>query len=86
MFVEGRYSYDAGINPYRHMNWPTLFMEHSSKNNVTSQQKQANYNTTEPFSFFYKYDADGYPIEVTKNYFSYPSGSFAYATKTLFVY
>ena len=68
------------------MNWPTLFMEHSSKNNVTSQQKQANYATTEPYSFFYKYDADGYPVEVTKNYMSYPSGNFAYATKTVFVY
>ena len=85
-FLEVRNSYDANINPYRHMNWPTLFMEHSSINNVTSRQNQANYSITEPYSFFYKYDADGYPVEVIKNYMSYPSGNFAYATKTVFVY
>lgn len=87
-FEQGRYSYDTNINPYHHMNWPTLFMEHSSKNNVTSQQKQFNgsYPTVTPYSFMYKYDADGYPVEVIKNYMSYPSGNFAFSTKTVFVY
>ena len=87
-YEEGRYSYDTNINPYHHMNWPTLFMEHSSKNNVTSQQKQftGSYPTVTPYSFMYKYDADGYPVEVIKNYKSFPSGNYAYSTKTVFVY
>ena len=87
-FEEGRYSYDTNINPYHHMYWPTLFMEHSSKNNVTSQQKQftGSYPTATPFSFMYKYDADCYPVEVIKNYKSFPSGNFAFSTKTVFVY
>lgn len=85
-FMEVRNSYDANINPYHHLNFPTLFLDHSSKNNITSRQNQANYSITEPYSFFYKYDADGYPVEVIKNYMSYPSGNFAYATKTVFVY
>ena len=87
-FEEGRFSYDFGINPYHHMNWPTLFMNHISKNNVTSQQKQysGSYPTADPYTFVYKYDADGYPTEVIKNYRSLPSGNFAFSTKTVFVY
>ena len=87
-FEQGRYSYDTNINPYHHMNWPTLFLEHSSKNNVTSQQKQftGSYPTATPYSFMYKYDTEGYPVEVIKNYRSYPSGNYAFSTKTVFVY
>jgi hypothetical protein len=85
---QGSYSYDFSINPYLHMNWPTLFMNNISKNNITYQQKQSSgsYATAVPYSFFYKYDNDGYPVEVIKNYKTYPSGSFGFSTKTVFVY
>ncbi|MGV3527929.1 MAG: hypothetical protein ACO1OO_03465 [Flavisolibacter sp.] len=87
-FEEGRYSYDFGINPYAHMNWPTLFLANQSINNVTSQQKQYSgaFPTTDPYSMVYKYDGDGYPVEVVKNYRSPQSGSYLFSTKTIFVY
>ncbi len=84
----GMYSYDFNINPYIHMNWPDLFLSHSSKNNLTFQYKEyANsFPSADPYSFVYKYDGDGYPTEVIKNYKSGQTGNFLFSTKTVFVY
>jgi hypothetical protein len=84
----GRYGYDFNINPYRHMNWPNLFLSNSSKNNMTYQSKEysGSYPVAEPYSFVYTYDADGYPAEVVKNFKSYLTGAFLFSTKTVFVY
>ncbi len=84
----GRYDYDANINPYIHMNWPDLFLSHSSKNNLTVQRKEYSnsFPLTEPYSMVYKYDAEGYPTEVIKNFKSVQTGNFLFSTKTVFVY
>jgi hypothetical protein len=84
----GEYSYDFNINPYRHMNWPDLFLSHSSNSNITSQNKQysGSYPSAEPYSRIYKYDNDGFPTEVVKNFKSYTSGQFLFSTKTVYVY
>jgi hypothetical protein len=84
----GTYDHDLNINPYIHMNWPDLFFTHSSKNNVTTQRMtySDSYPTATPFSFQYKYDVEGYPVEVIKNYKTYPSGNYSFSTKTVFVY
>jgi hypothetical protein len=84
----GTYSYDFNINPYRHMNWPNLFLSNSSKNNLTFQNKtySGNYPAAEPYSLTYTYDADGYPTEVIKNFKTYPGGQYGFSTKTVFTY
>ena len=84
----GRYDHDLNINPYRHMNWPNLFLTNSSKNNVTWQQKEyyGSYPVTDPYSFNYKYDAEGYPTELVKHFRTYITGNYAYSTKTVFIY
>jgi hypothetical protein len=85
---QGLYSYDMNINPYLFMNWPDLFLSHTSKNNITWQSREyyGSYPVADPYSFNYTYDSDGYPIELIKHFRSYPSGNFAYSTKTVFVY
>ncbi len=85
---QGSFEYDLNINPYRHMNWPDLFLSHNSKNNLVVQRKQyfGSYPVNEPYSFNYTYDADGYPISLIKNFKSYTNGNHIYSTKTIFVY
>jgi len=85
---QGSFEYDLNINPYRHMNWPDLFLSHNSKNNLVVQRKQyfGNYPVNEPYSFNYTYDADGYPNSLIKNFKSYTSGKHIFSTKTIFVY
>ena len=85
---QGSYEYDFNINPYRHMNWPDLYLSHNSKNNMVLQRKQyyGSYPTNEPYSFNYTYDGDGYPTSLIKNFKSYTSGKHIFSTKTIFVY
>ncbi len=85
---QGSFEYDLNINPYRHMNWPDLFLSHNSKNNLVVQRKQyfGSYPVNEPYSFNYTYDADGYPSSLIKNFKSYTSGTHIFSTKTIFVY
>jgi hypothetical protein len=84
----GRYGYDFNINPYAHMKWPNLFLSNTSINNRTSQQKEyyGSYPTTDPYSFIYTYDTDGYPTQVIKNFKSPATGNYLFSTKTEFVY
>jgi hypothetical protein len=84
----GAHNYDLNINPYIHMNWPNLFLSNSSKNNMTSQQKDyyGNYPVAYPYSFTYSYDGDGYPKEVVKAFKSPTSGNPVFSTRTLFIY
>jgi len=84
----GTYQYDFNINPYIHMNWPDLFLSHQSKNNMVAQQKAfaSVQPTAVPLGFNYTYDADGYPKELVKTYFSYPGNIYMYTTKTVYNY
>jgi len=84
----GTYQYDFNINPYIHMNWPDFYLSHQSRNNLVAQER----HFTQPvydgiaYGFNYAYDADGYPKEVVKTYFSYYGGTYMYTTKTVFNY
>lgn len=84
----GDYEYDFNINPYKHMNWPDLYLSHFSKNNITVQRKQyyGSYPVNEPYSFSYTYDAEGYPISMIKNFKSYTTGLPTFSTKTIYAY
>lgn len=84
----GQYDYDSNINPYAHIGWLNLFLSHSSKNNVIRQQKSfyGNYPMAVAYSFSYKYDADGYPVELVRQYKSYQTGQHLYTTKTVYNY
>lgn len=85
---QGNYEYDFNINPYKHMNWPDLFLSHHSKNNLTVMRMQyhGSYPQNEPYLFNYTYDADGYPTSVIKNYQSYITGKPTFSTKTIYAY
>lgn len=82
------YRYDNNINPYAHMNRPDLFLSNTSKNNVVWQQRAyyGSYPTNVVYSFEYKYDSEGYPIELIRRYKSYITGQHLFTTKTIYNY
>ncbi len=82
------YVYDDNINPYIHMGWPNLFLSNSSKNNMISQQRSyyGSYPANLVYSFEYKYDEEGYPIELVRRYKSYKTGQHLFTTKTVYTY
>ncbi len=84
----GTYQYDFNINPYIHMNWPDFYLSKQSRNNLVAQQRQFTQPVYDgiPYGFNYTYDADGYPKELVKTYFSYYGGTYLYTTKTVFNY
>ncbi|HEX2606860.1 MAG TPA: hypothetical protein VHK91_05750 [Flavisolibacter sp.] len=84
----GYYRYDFQINPYANMNWPDLYLSHQVKNNVIEQQKSysGHYPTADPYKFDYKYDDQGYPVELIKSYKSPVTGQHLFITKTVFTY
>jgi hypothetical protein len=84
----GSYQHDNGIDPYVHMNWPDLFLSHSSKNNMNWQARTyyGSYPINVVYSFEYKYDSEGYPIELIRRYKSYITGQHLFTTKTTFSY
>jgi hypothetical protein len=84
----GSYGYDHNINPYKHMNWPDLYMSHASKNNLVKQEKSFGgaIPSAVPYKFEYQYDADGYPIELIKSFKSGMTGEHLYTVKTVYTY
>ncbi len=84
----GTYQYDFNINPYIHMNWSDFYLSNQSRNNLKSQQRQFTQPVYDaiPYGFNYTYDADGYPKELVKTFFSYYGGTYMYTTKTVFNY
>ncbi len=83
-----RYRYDQLVNPYVHMNWPDLYLSHSSKNNVIALEQSFvnDYPVAVPSSHTYTYDSEGYPKELIRTYKSGFTGEYLYTTKTVFVY
>lgn len=55
------FRHDLNINPYAVIKMPTLYFEHSSKNNVLAEFWEGH----DQYSYHYVYDADGYVSEVT---------------------
>jgi hypothetical protein len=84
----GQYDHDNQINPYAHMGWHNLFLSNNSKNNLVRQYKTyyGSYPVAVPYEFIYKYDSEGYPIELIRHYKSYVTNQFLYTTKTVFSY
>jgi hypothetical protein len=83
-----RFRYDFNINPYAHMNMPNIFLSNLSRNNMTDQDRtySGSIPSSVPGGFQYSYDNDGYPVEVIKQYRSYPNQELLYKTKTVFTY
>lgn len=84
----GTYSYDHYINPFIHMNLPSLYFANMSKNNMIGQQKGfgGNIPSAVPYKFEYRYDSDGYPIELEKSFKSHVTGEHLYKIKTVYTY
>jgi hypothetical protein len=84
----GDYDYDFNINPYAHIGWYNLFLSNLSKNNVVRQAKTyyGHYPVAVAYEFIYKYDAEGYPIELVRHFKSYITNQFLFTTKTVFTY
>ncbi|MCG7856490.1 hypothetical protein MD537_05910 [Flavihumibacter sediminis] len=84
----GSYQYDFNINPFIHISLPDLLQPARSRHNATVEVKSyhGSYPEFVAYDFQYKYDADGYPIELIKSYKSYLTGIFAFKTKTVYSY
>jgi hypothetical protein len=84
----GTYQYDFNINPYVHMNWPDFYVSNQSRNNLVALQRQFTQPTYTliPYGFNYTYNADGFPKEVIKTYFSPATGIYGHTTKTVYNY
>ncbi|HEV7329447.1 MAG TPA: hypothetical protein VGN63_00250 [Flavisolibacter sp.] len=84
----GTFSYDFNINPYAHMKMPDLYLSNLSRNNLVGQQKGygGNIPSGVPYKWEYKYDNEGYPIELVKSFKSYLTGEHLYTVKSVFTY
>ncbi|MDF2192741.1 hypothetical protein [Paraflavitalea sp. CAU 1676] len=84
----GTYKYDLNINPFAHMNMPNTYLTHLSKNNLIDEQKgySGGFPVAEPYKFEYKYDEEGYPVELIKYYKNYLTKEEMYKTKTVYTY
>lgn len=84
----GTYEYDTNINPYAHLNWPDLWLTHSSKHNMTESYKVYNgaYPEMIAYDYEYTYDNEGYPTSLVRSFKSFANGSFLFKEKTVFVY
>ncbi|MBC6491343.1 hypothetical protein ACFSQD_13715 [Flavihumibacter stibioxidans] len=76
------YDFDAGINPYVHLKWPQMYFKDQSKNNTVAEKLDGTlYLKSE-----YRYDSDGYPIEVVKQELNPSTGQFRIVMKTVYSY
>ena len=84
----GSYGYDHYINPFIHMDMPTLYFANMSKNNMIRKQKAYSgaFPSVIPYKFEYRYDADGYPVELVESYKSPVTGEHLYKIKTVYTY
>ncbi len=76
-----KYSYDFNINPYAVIKMPSMYFEHSSKNNVLTEFWEG-YNR---FINEYAYDSDGYVTEVTTKIRT-NTGEYVHYSRTIFTY
>lgn len=84
----GGFTYDHYINPYAHMGMLNIYLSNLSKNNLVGQQKgySGSIPSAVPYKYEYKYDADGYPVELLKSFRSYLDGKHLYQIKTVYTY
>jgi hypothetical protein len=75
------FRYDFNINPYAIIKIPSLYFEHSSKNNVVAERWEGN----DQLVYEYKYDVDGYVTEVTTQGRA-NNGQFVNGSKIVYTY
>lgn len=76
------YEFDAGINPFIHLNWHQSYFKDKSKNNPVAEK----INGTLSLKSEYQYDSEGYPIEVVKHELNAQTGEFRIVMKTVYSY
>lgn len=84
----GTFTYDFNINPFAHMNMPNMYLSNMSINNMTGQQKSygGNIPSTIPYKYEYRYDDEGYPVELIRSFKSPATNTELYKIKTVFTY
>ena len=84
----GRYEYDHYINPRHQLGWPDPYFSDYSKNNLLREHKSytGNIPSVIPYKTEYRYDTDGYPVEVYTSYMGYTSRQHLYRTRKSYSY
>lgn len=77
------YTYDAGINPYVFLKWPTMNFAYDSKNNVV---EEAYSNVSIRMERTYTYDADGFVKEVVRKEINTTTGEVRGMSKIVYTY
>lgn len=77
------YTYDAGINPYVFLKWPTMNYAYDSKNNVVEEKYS---NVSIRIEKEYTYDADGFVKEVLKKEINTSNNEVRGISKTVYSY
>ncbi|HEY1115541.1 MAG TPA: hypothetical protein VGE66_18365 [Chitinophagaceae bacterium] len=77
------YTYDAGINPYVFLKWPTMNFTYDSKNNVVEEKYS---NVSIRIEKEYTYDADGFVKEVLKKEINTANNGVRGISKTVYSY
>lgn len=77
------YTYDAGINPYVFLKWPTMNFAYDSKNNVVEEKYS---NVSIRIEKEYTYDADGFVKEVLKKEINTSNNEVRGISKTVYSY
>ncbi len=79
--VVKQFRHDFNINPYVIIKMPSLYFEHSSKNNVVAQAWGGN----DQYTYTYEYDAEGYVNKVTTRIRN-NDGQFVNYSRTVYTY
>lgn len=80
--------YDCSINPLAHLPVRDIYFSNYSKHNRVAQQTMYTgaYPSSEPYSYNYTYNSEGYPLKLITKYRTYLSGQHAFTIKTVFKY
>jgi hypothetical protein len=77
------YTYDAGINPYVFLKWPTMNFTYDSKNNVVEEKYSS---VAIRMERTYTYDADGFVKEVVRKEINTTTGEVRGTSKIVYSY
>ena len=80
------YKYDLNINPYVHLNWPDIWFDRQSKNNVSGEKFIWGGQISEDVKYEYQFDFDGYPTEIIKRERDPLTNDFLIKSKKVFKY
>jgi hypothetical protein len=80
------YQYDLNINPYVHMNWPDTWFYRQSKNNISVEKFFLGGQISEDTKYEYRFDNEGYPIEIIQKERDPATNNFLIRSKKVFTY